>query len=308
MSPSSGTFVTRVDLALLDQAADDDALLIVDDDLGLRACAPSTSDRARGSLPPRSFVVLLDLEAHRVVARDVRRDVERRASASRAGCSCRSSRRSGLVAPASAAEPPNDRPALYGMLLPTENSAFSLSIAMMCGADRMFVLSWCRERLEQHRVRRDARAEERLRVRQRRADDAADAGRSSAASDAEVERLRASRVCTPPSTSESPPLTGSAAVRAACRCRASLSSWTSRISASMKTWRRGWSSWRITSLIARKSRPLDITISEFVGLSPIDADLAFERRAESPPSAGAAAAARRGWPGARRLPRRRCWP
>ena len=28
------------------------------------------------------------------------------------------------------------------MLLPTENSAFSLSIAMMCGADRMFVLSW----------------------------------------------------------------------------------------------------------------------------------------------------------------------
>ena len=27
------------------------------------------------------------------------------------------------------------------MLLPTENSAFSLSIAMMCGADRMFVLS-----------------------------------------------------------------------------------------------------------------------------------------------------------------------
>src|ERR1043165_7966496 len=37
--------------------------------------------------------------------------------------------------------PPNDRPALYGMLLPTENSAFSLSIAMMCGADRMLVLS-----------------------------------------------------------------------------------------------------------------------------------------------------------------------
>src|SRR5438477_2301719 len=44
--------------------------------------------------------------------------------------------------PAGRPKPPNDRPALYGMLLPTENSAFSLSIAMMCGADRMFVLSW----------------------------------------------------------------------------------------------------------------------------------------------------------------------
>src|SRR5215831_16255719 len=38
--------------------------------------------------------------------------------------------------------PPNDRPALYGMLLPTENSVFSLSIAMTLGADRMSLLSW----------------------------------------------------------------------------------------------------------------------------------------------------------------------
>src|SRR6185503_21212365 len=48
----------------------------------------------------------------------------------------------GFVAPPAAGRPPNDKPALYGMLLPTENSAFSLSIAMMCGAERMFELSW----------------------------------------------------------------------------------------------------------------------------------------------------------------------
>src|SRR5579883_2204579 len=39
-------------------------------------------------------------------------------------------------------KPPNDRPAWYGMLLPTENFASSLSIAMMCGSDRMLVLAW----------------------------------------------------------------------------------------------------------------------------------------------------------------------
>jgi len=75
-------------------------------------------------------------------------------------------------------------------------------------------------------------------------------------------------VCTPPSTSAVP----SAAEVAACELVPSdvLSLIaTSRIAASMNTWRRGSSSSRITPFTATKSRPLDITITLFVALSAI---------------------------------------
>src|SRR3954469_5411080 len=47
-----------------------------------------------------------------------------------------------VAPPVGRPNPPNDRPALYGILLPTENSVFSLSIAITLGADRTSVLFW----------------------------------------------------------------------------------------------------------------------------------------------------------------------
>ena len=184
-----------VDLALLDQAADHDALLVVHDDLGLQlALRPGRTEL--GILAAEVLGLLLDLEADRVVARDVRRDVERRGSASRAGCSDRSSRAGPTCPPrrrrqAEAAE----RQAGLVRDVVTDRELGLLVVDrddVRRRQDVRVVLG--RERLEQHRVRRDARAEERLRVRRAASRSGRRSRPVSRASDVGVERAQRRRL------------------------------------------------------------------------------------------------------------------
>jgi hypothetical protein len=105
-------------------------------------------------------------------------------------------------------------------------------------------------------------------------------------------------VWTPPSTSAFELSTG----RPPCELvpiSRSLVSWTSRITASMNTCLRAWSSRRTTSLIARKSRPVDMTISALVGLSPITRTWPSSDapRPPRPPAPGAGGIGTPGTPG-----------
>ena len=194
-----------VDLALLDQAADHDALLVVDDDLRLElALGPRRAEL--GILAAEVLGLLLDLEADRVVARDVRRDVERQVQLLALDVLTDRAERVRRAAGV-AGKPPNDRPALYGMLLPTENSAFSLSIAMMCGADRMFELSWFASAWNSTAYDGMLVPRNVCEFVERRADEAAD----EAGQRRERRRVRATcsvGVCTPPSTIALPSSTG----------------------------------------------------------------------------------------------------
>ena len=123
------------------------------------------------------------------------------------------------------------------MLLPTENSAFSLSIAMMCGADRMSVLSWVASAW-------NSTPNDGMLVPRKVCELVSGAPIRPpirpVALASEVAALIERRfgVCTPPSTSAWELSTGKPPCELLPRS-SSLASWTSRIRASMNTWRRG---------------------------------------------------------------------
>ena len=263
MSPSSGTLVDVVDLALLDQAADHDALLIVDDDLGLELrsvhVGPSSavlvadvlgfcliSSRTESLVEMCGLIVELELQ---LLALDVRR----------------SSRASVGVGD----EAGERRPALYGMLLPTENSAFSLSIAMMCGADRMFECRWFASAWNSTAYDGMLVPRNVCEFVERRADEAADRGRVARRERLDDRSTCSVGVCTPPSTIALPPSTG----RPPCelvpmsRSLLELDLEDHRLDEDLAA--RHDRAARITSRTRGSRDPLDMTISEFVGLSPM---------------------------------------
>ena len=167
MSPSTGTFSRVVVYCVAHQAADDDRLLIGDDQ---RRVGRALGDRNRAELAdgaPGALDLLLDLEAHLVRLVDVGRDLDlvadvlaRRAEAAekppkQRARATRWRRR--------AARPWRGRPCppptlvCSGMFSPMLISAATLSVAMMCGVASTFVLPLVGERVQHDAERGNAR-------------------------------------------------------------------------------------------------------------------------------------------------------
>jgi hypothetical protein len=152
-----------------DQAADDDALLIADDDGGLDlALGPGRAELR--VLVADVLDLLLDLEPHHVAGVDDRRDLHRQLDVLALDRQLAEARRPALDL-AEAAE-------VDAALVRDVLADGDLGLLVVGGQDvraRQHVdVGRLGQRLEQHRVRRDAGAEQLLALRQDRADQAAD--------------------------------------------------------------------------------------------------------------------------------------